>query len=288
MHVVDSIFVGRLGAAELGALGFAGVWLWTVMSVFSGRATGVQTFVSQRHGAGDEKACGGWLWQGLYAVVPAAALGLFAFAALAGPLWSALGTTRSCASTRSPTCTCDRSGSRASCCGRRSPRSSAASATRARRSSRRSSPTCQRGARLRARVRGPRAAGLGDRRRRRRDLDRRVGRRGGAGERLCAGGWPSASAPGPCAPSPRDPALPAHGRADRRPVVPRHGGLRDLHDAGGADGHGVDGGDPGDDLAALDVVHAGDRDRARRDDAGRPLQGRRRPRRPRCAAITRR
>jgi MATE family multidrug resistance protein len=92
MHLVDSIFVGRLGAAQLGALGFAGIWLWTVMSIFSGTATGVQTFVSQAHGAGDEKSCGAWAWQGLYAVVPAAALALFAFAALAEPLWRLVGT----------------------------------------------------------------------------------------------------------------------------------------------------------------------------------------------------
>ena len=92
MHVVDSIFVGRLGAAELGGLGFAGIWLWTVASVFNGLATGVQTFVSQHHGAGEDKACGGWLWQGIYAAAPAAALSLFGFAALSGPLWSALGT----------------------------------------------------------------------------------------------------------------------------------------------------------------------------------------------------
>jgi MATE family multidrug resistance protein len=91
MHVVDSIFVGRLGAAELGALGFAGIWLWTVMSVFSGTATGVQTFTSQAHGSGDERSCGAWAWQGLYAVVPAATLAAFAFAAVADPLWTALG-----------------------------------------------------------------------------------------------------------------------------------------------------------------------------------------------------
>jgi MATE family multidrug resistance protein len=87
MHVVDSIFVGRLGAAELGALGFSGIWLWTVMSVFSGTATGVQTFVSQAHGAGDEKSCGAWAWQGLYAVVPPLTLALFAFVAGAEWLW---------------------------------------------------------------------------------------------------------------------------------------------------------------------------------------------------------
>jgi MATE family multidrug resistance protein len=91
MQVVDSIFVGRLGAAPLGALGFAGIWLWTVQSVFSGTATGIQTFVSQAHGAGDERACGRWAWQGLYAVVPAACVSFFAFAAVADPLWAATG-----------------------------------------------------------------------------------------------------------------------------------------------------------------------------------------------------
>lgn len=92
MHVVDSIFVGRLGAAELGALGFAGIWLWTVFSLFNGCATGVQTFVSQRHGAGDDAHCGHWAWQGFYAVVPVTALALFGFAALAETLFAHLGT----------------------------------------------------------------------------------------------------------------------------------------------------------------------------------------------------
>jgi MATE family multidrug resistance protein len=92
MNVVDSIFVGHLGAVALGALGFAGIWLWTVMSFFSGTSTGVQTFVSQAHGAGDERSCGAWAWQGLYAVVPAATLAVFAFVALAEPLWRLAGT----------------------------------------------------------------------------------------------------------------------------------------------------------------------------------------------------
>jgi MATE family multidrug resistance protein len=93
MHVVDSIFVGRLGAAQLGALGFAGVWLWTFFCVFNGAATGVQTFVSQAHGAGRDGECGRWAWQGLYAIVPSAALVLFALAAAAGPLFAWLGAT---------------------------------------------------------------------------------------------------------------------------------------------------------------------------------------------------
>jgi len=93
MHVVDSIFVGRLGAAELGALGFAGIWLWTVFSVFSGTATGVQTFVSQAWGAGDERTCGRFGWQGLYAIVPASIVAVILFVAVAEPIWHALGAT---------------------------------------------------------------------------------------------------------------------------------------------------------------------------------------------------
>lgn len=92
MHLVDSIIVGRLGAAQLGALGFAGIWLWTVFSLFNGCATGVQTFVSQCHGAGEDARCGRWAWQALYAVVPITALALFGFAALAEPLFASFGT----------------------------------------------------------------------------------------------------------------------------------------------------------------------------------------------------
>jgi MATE family multidrug resistance protein len=91
MQVVDSIFVGQLGAAQLGALGFSAIWLWTVMSVFSGTANGVQTFVSQAQGAGDEKSCGAWAWQGLYATVPPLTLAVFAFVAIADPLWTLAG-----------------------------------------------------------------------------------------------------------------------------------------------------------------------------------------------------
>ena len=83
MNVVDSIFVGRLGAAELGALGFAGIWLWTVFCLFNGALNGVQTFVSQAHGAGEERACGRWAWQALWGVVPPMAVTMFGFAAAA-------------------------------------------------------------------------------------------------------------------------------------------------------------------------------------------------------------
>lgn len=86
MHVVDSIFVGRIGAAELGALGFAGIWLWTVFCVFNGALNGVQTFVSQAHGAGENGSCGRWVWQALWSVVPPMAIVMFGFAVAAPAL----------------------------------------------------------------------------------------------------------------------------------------------------------------------------------------------------------
>lgn len=90
MMTTDAAMVGRLGATELGAVGYAGIWYWTALSLFSGAATGVQTFVSQAHGRGDARACGGWAWQALYAVVPLAALGIAVFALGFGPLLSVL------------------------------------------------------------------------------------------------------------------------------------------------------------------------------------------------------
>jgi len=74
MGVVDTAMVGRLGATELAAVGFAHIWTWTLFSMFIGTASGVQTFVAQHHGAGDEQRCGGWVWQALTLLVPAAAL----------------------------------------------------------------------------------------------------------------------------------------------------------------------------------------------------------------------
>jgi MATE family multidrug resistance protein len=70
MGVVDSIMVGRLGATELGAVGLGGVWTWTLVCFWMGLATVVQTFVSQAHGAGANRECGAWAWQGLGVLVP--------------------------------------------------------------------------------------------------------------------------------------------------------------------------------------------------------------------------
>jgi MATE family multidrug resistance protein len=75
MGVVDSAMVGRLGATELAAVGFGGVWLWTLFNGFIGAGTVVQTFVAQNHGADRPEECGKWAWQGLYALIPLTACG---------------------------------------------------------------------------------------------------------------------------------------------------------------------------------------------------------------------
>ena len=91
MQVVDSAIVGRVGVTELGAVGFGGVWLWTMLVIFFGTGTGVQTFVSQAFGAGDAKRCGYWAWQGLYALLPPACVWFVLIAAGFGPLLYVLG-----------------------------------------------------------------------------------------------------------------------------------------------------------------------------------------------------
>ncbi|HTO58710.1 MAG TPA: MATE family efflux transporter, partial [Pseudomonadales bacterium] len=91
MQVVDSAIVGHLGVTELGAVGFGGVWLWTLMVVFVGTATGVQTFVSQAFGAARPRECGPWVWQTLYALLPAAVVWFALVAWLFGRLVHAMG-----------------------------------------------------------------------------------------------------------------------------------------------------------------------------------------------------
>jgi MATE family multidrug resistance protein len=70
MQVVDSAMVGRLGATELGAIGFAGIWMWTLFVPFIGTASGVQVFVARHFGADELRDCGPWVWHSLYILVP--------------------------------------------------------------------------------------------------------------------------------------------------------------------------------------------------------------------------
>jgi len=71
MGVVDSAMVGHIGATELAAVGFGGIWLWTLFSILYGTGSGIQTFVAQADGAGNSRSCGPWVWQGVYALLPA-------------------------------------------------------------------------------------------------------------------------------------------------------------------------------------------------------------------------
>ncbi|HSP97184.1 MAG TPA: MATE family efflux transporter [Candidatus Dormibacteraeota bacterium] len=80
MMTTDAMMVGRLGATELGAVGYAGIWYWTVIAAFNGTGNGVQTFAAQAHGAGHARRCGPWLWQAWFTVVPAATIALVLFA----------------------------------------------------------------------------------------------------------------------------------------------------------------------------------------------------------------
>jgi MATE family, multidrug efflux pump len=91
MQVVDSAIVGRLGVTELGAVGFGGIWVWTMLVAFVGAASGVQTFVAQAFGAREHKQCGPWVWQAMYALVPAAFVWMTAVGVAFGPLLGLLG-----------------------------------------------------------------------------------------------------------------------------------------------------------------------------------------------------
>lgn len=90
MQTVDSMMVGSLGATELGAVGFGGIWLWTFLCFFVGTTSAVQTFVSQHYGGGEYDRCGYWSWQGMYATVPLAGLVSATLFFGAGPLMEIL------------------------------------------------------------------------------------------------------------------------------------------------------------------------------------------------------
>jgi len=93
MHVVDTAMIGKLGTTALGAVGFSGTWIWTLLVPFAGIASGVQTFVSRHSGADERHKCGPWVWQALWLTLPAITLwsvmiALFLpylFAAIGGP-----------------------------------------------------------------------------------------------------------------------------------------------------------------------------------------------------------
>ena len=66
MGIVDTIMVGPLGPAAIGAAGM-GTSLFTAIAIFGmGLMLGLDTFVSHAHGAGDAKRCVLWLHTGVW------------------------------------------------------------------------------------------------------------------------------------------------------------------------------------------------------------------------------
>src|SRR4030095_1586865 len=66
MGIVDTIMVGPLGPAAIGATGM-GTSLFSAIAIFGmGLMLGLDTFVSHAHGAGDSKRCVLWLHTGVW------------------------------------------------------------------------------------------------------------------------------------------------------------------------------------------------------------------------------
>ncbi len=66
MGIVDTIFVGRLGAEAIGAVSLGNA-LYFAGAIFAmGLLLGLDALVSQAYGAGDRERCHRWLIQGLY------------------------------------------------------------------------------------------------------------------------------------------------------------------------------------------------------------------------------
>jgi multidrug resistance protein, MATE family len=76
MGLVDTAMVGRLGTVEQGAVGIATTYMFTIYVFGLGLLGVVNTYVSQYHGAGRERACGLVLGQGVRLAVIAGSITL--------------------------------------------------------------------------------------------------------------------------------------------------------------------------------------------------------------------
>jgi MATE family multidrug resistance protein len=89
MGIVDTIFVGRLGPAAIGAVGLGSILFLALATFGMGLLLGLDTLVSQSFGAGNLADCHRWLLQGIYlALLVALPLGGFAWLLIATlPRW---------------------------------------------------------------------------------------------------------------------------------------------------------------------------------------------------------
>lgn len=91
MHVIDRIFLTWSSTAALAAAMPAGLLHWTVMSVFIGTATYVNTFVAQYDGAGKKDRVVASVWQGVYLAVVSGACLTAIFVPLSPAIFAAAG-----------------------------------------------------------------------------------------------------------------------------------------------------------------------------------------------------
>lgn len=93
MHVIDRIFLTWYSTEALAASMPAGVLHWTVMSIFIGTATYVNTFVAQYEGSGRKDRVVASVWQGVYLAVVGGACVPAVFAPLCPLIFAAAGHT---------------------------------------------------------------------------------------------------------------------------------------------------------------------------------------------------
>jgi MATE family, multidrug efflux pump len=91
MHVIDRIFLTWYSTEALAAAMPAGLLHWTVMSIFIGTATYVNTFVAQYDGAGKKNRVVAAVWQGVYLAVVSGACVTAVFVPLCPLIFAAAG-----------------------------------------------------------------------------------------------------------------------------------------------------------------------------------------------------
>jgi len=74
MSLADTVMVGRVGAAAMGAVGLGASLFYTVAIFGTGLLLGLDTMVSQAFGAGDRDECRRSLMAGLWLILPLAPL----------------------------------------------------------------------------------------------------------------------------------------------------------------------------------------------------------------------
>jgi MATE family multidrug resistance protein len=66
MWLADTVMVGRLGTAQLGAVGLGGNIIWTFFAFFNGLISSANTFISQDYGAKRYEHIGKMMWHYIY------------------------------------------------------------------------------------------------------------------------------------------------------------------------------------------------------------------------------